>query len=104
MKTESDLRRLAKYSRHNASEKGRARVERYRATPSIIAADGRVLERKGGRNRWTSYMRILDKRIAAGEAALRERFGDDRGGFRHLAATAERIGARFVAASTKAKP
>lgn len=72
MKTESDLRRLAKYAKYNASEKGRARVERYRATPSIIRNDGLVLERRGSRNRWTSYLRRLDKRAAASERALQE--------------------------------
>ena len=70
VKTEATLRRLAKYSKYNKSEKGRARVERYRATPYI--ARGLMMGTKGMQNRETSYMRRLDKRIAAGEQTLRE--------------------------------
>lgn len=69
VKTEADVRRLEKYSKYNKSEKGRARIERYRATSYI--ADGLRMGTKGMQNRETSSMRRLDRRIAAGEQTMR---------------------------------
>ena len=71
VKTDADVRRLAKYAKYNTSAKGRARVERYRATPYILA-NGLVMGTKGMQNRETSFMRQLDRRIAAGEQTMRE--------------------------------
>jgi len=67
---ERHVRRLTKYSRYNQSEKGRARVERYRASPAMFDITGRVIQQKGFRNVWTSNDRRRDKRAAKREAAL----------------------------------
>lgn len=68
---------LEKYSRYNRSAKGRARVDAYRARGPLVEAGpykGQIhpMETNGCRNRWASYMRLVDRRIAAKETALRE--------------------------------
>jgi hypothetical protein len=66
------VRRLAKYSRYNRSEKGRTRVERYRASPIPIAQQlcGSVygpfrIETKGVWNRWITNDRKRERRQGA---------------------------------------
>jgi hypothetical protein len=54
----ADMRRLAKYARYRASDKGRARTVRYNCGPAGRAANER------------EYMKRLEARIADGPARL----------------------------------
>jgi hypothetical protein len=71
-------RRLDKYSRYNASEKGRARITRYRASPigDVRCPDERgplYVRTAGERLQWLHNVRKREKRQAALLQGLQDR-------------------------------